>query len=318
MPLADWDDLIKDPHTLALIDFTKEMKGPVGNSDFVAFLPQIGDSALCEYWRSTEPVEYGRHGTFYWTRNSELLFLRKSLPDSSSSEADADLVYRELIEAMRDEGYPHLVRVWNYLPRINQEDHGRERYQAFCVGRANAMEAFQSIDEAYLPAASGLGSMNGGLQVLAIAAREPGIQIENPRQISAFRYPHYYGPRSPLFSRATLKRWLTGEHLYISGTASIVGHTSLHQTLDFQLGETLSNIEALVTQAHRVNGMSIRYPDELSLIKVYLRNPDDFVATQAWLNEHLGKSLPRIFLQADVCRSELIVEIEGAYLGENE
>ncbi|WP_455380559.1 chorismate transformation enzyme, FkbO/Hyg5 family, partial [Acidihalobacter prosperus] len=318
IPLSESNDLIDDPHTLALIDFTEDMKTSVGNSGFAVFLPQIDGPALCEYWRSAEPVENGRHGGFDWARNSELLFLRKMLPDSSSSEADAEEVYRELIAAMRAEGYPYLVRVWNYLPRINQEDRGCERYQAFCVGRANAMEAFQPIDEASLPAASGLGSMNGGLQVLAIAAREPGIQIENPRQISAFRYPQYYGPRSPLFSRATLKRWLTGEHLYISGTASIVGHTSLHKTLEFQLGETLSNIEALVTQAHRVNDISIHSPDELSLIKVYLRNPDDLAATKAWLDDHLGKSLPRVFLQADVCRSELLVEIEGAYLGEKE
>src|SRR6056297_586251 len=177
IPVSESRDLIEDPHTLALIDFTKDIKTPVGNTDFSVFLPQMDSPALCEYWHSSEPVENGRHGTFEWTRNSELLFLRKMLPDSSSSETDAEEVYRELIAAMRAEGYPYLVRVWNYLPRINQEDNGCERYQAFCIGRADAMEAFQSIDEAYLPAASGLGSMNGGLQVLAIAAREPGIQI---------------------------------------------------------------------------------------------------------------------------------------------
>lgn len=317
-PVTERTRLLNDPHALALIDFTEGARVPDGTSDFAEWLPQVGGPLVCEYWHSTEPVAYERRGNFDLARTSELLFLRLMWPDTGRVEEDAQVVYTELMAALRAEGYPHLVRVWNYLPRINAEEAGHERYRSFCVGRAAALEAVRALDDARLPAASALGSCGGGLQVYAIAAREPGIQIENPRQVSAFRYPQRYGPRSPSFSRATLKRWREGVHLYISGTASIVGHASLHETLESQLGETLANIEAVVGEAHRVEGLKVRTPNELSLIKVYLRNPADAVATEAWLRERLGNRLPMVLLQGDVCRSELLVEIEGAYFGEAE
>ncbi|OBS09405.1 chorismate transformation enzyme, FkbO/Hyg5 family [Acidihalobacter prosperus] len=309
-------ELVGDRHTLALIDFGARLRPPDGVADFPVLLPQIGGPRVCEYWHSAEPVVHDRYGRFEGARTSELLFLRALQPDSAHIEHEAQTMYAALLETLRASGYPYLVRVWNYLPRINLEEAGRERYQSFCVGRAAALEALRALDDARLPAASGLGSCAGGLQIFAVAAREPGVQIENPRQVSAFRYPPRYGPRSPSFSRATLKHWREGVHLYISGTASIVGHASLHETLESQLGETLANIEAVVREAHRAEGLAIRTPDELSLIKVYLRDPADAPAAEAWLRERLGPQLPMLFLHGDVCRSELLAEIEGAYFGE--
>src|SRR5213082_3849534 len=63
-----------------------------------------------------------------------------------------------------------------------------------------------------------------------------------------------YGSHSPLFSRATLLRQSGGLALFISGTASIVGHTSLHvgDTVA-QTRETLANIEALRAEIGRAH-----------------------------------------------------------------
>lgn len=316
VPLAESASLAEDNHTLALIHFETETFSGGRNAEFAVSLPQIGGPLVCEYWRSAEAVERSKIGEMDLSRTSQVLFLRLMKPDSSHIDHDAETLYGDLMRVLQDAGYPYLLRVWNYLPRINLSEAGRERYQSFCVGRASALDALGAHDNAQLPAASGLGSMGGGLQVYVIAAREPGVQIENPRQISAFHYPQRYGPRSPSFSRATYKRWEDGEHLYISGTASIVGHDSLHENLESQLGETLANIEAVVGQARRVQGVAMLTPADLSLIKVYLRHAEDASMAEAWLRERLGENMPMVFLQADICRSELLVEIEGAYLGE--
>lgn len=314
VPRSRIAQLCDDPHTLALIDFAADGEA-AGAAGFVSHLPQLDGPPVCEYWRSDEPVARWQEGDFHLARTSEFMFARLSLPDTAAAERDAQIAYAGLLRILREGEFPHLVRVWNYFPRINEEESGRERYRSFCVGRAAALESLDVMDDARLPAASALGASGGGLQVYALAAREPGVQIENPRQISAFRYPNDYGPRSPSFSRATLMRWRDGTHFYISGTASIVGHASMHQSLEAQLGETLANVEAVVAQAHRVEGLEIRTPDALSLLKVYVRHAGDAGAVRDWLRARLGSAVPMAVVQADVCRAELLVEIEGAYCG---
>lgn len=141
-----------------------------------------------------------------------------------------------------------------------------------------------------------------------LAAKTPGIQIENPRQVSAFRYPPQYGPRSPSFSRAVLKRWTGASHLFISGTASIVGHVSRHPRDPLaQLDETLANLEALLNHANRFLQASIR----LASIKLYLRPDLRAADVQQRLDERLGRDLPRLLLTGDICRDDLLLEIEG-------
>jgi len=70
--------------------------------------------------------------------------------------------------------------------------------------------------------------------------------LENPRQISAYRYPRDYGPDSPTFSRAAIAAATVGQQLFISGTASILGHESVHiGDAGAQARESAANIAAL-------------------------------------------------------------------------
>ena len=79
-----------------------------------------------------------------------------------------------------------------------------------------------------LPAGTAVGTMSGPLKIHFLAARQPGTHVENPRQVSAYEYPRVYGPCSPSFARATLRPSISGSHLLIAGTASVVGHVSEH------------------------------------------------------------------------------------------
>jgi len=147
--------------------------------------------------------------------------------------------------------------------------------------------------------------------VYFLAGRTAPTFLENPRQVSAYHYPRQYGSHSPVFSRATLLRHSGGLALFISGTASIVGHRSLHVgDTAAQTRETLANIEALLAEASRV-ARSARFELGALACKVYVRRPADLPVIKAELAAALGAGARVIYLQADICRQDLLVEIEA-------
>jgi enamine deaminase RidA (YjgF/YER057c/UK114 family) len=137
------------------------------------------------------------------------------------------------------------------------------------------------------------------------------LPIENPRQISAYAYPADYGPRSPTFSRASVCRIGDDDVLFLSGTASIVGHRTVHPgDVVAQTRETVRNIEAMIAEANRVAPQAGFTLGNLCY-KVYVRHPADVGAIREALQRSLGASARLIFLRADICRQDLLVEIEA-------
>lgn len=306
-----------DPHTLALIGFADRPRQVSGETcNFDTALPQLASTPIVEHWHSPEPVQCRVEDDLCIARNSEVMFACLQLP-AEDIDTDSQRIYARIFELLRTEDYPHLLRVWNYFPRINAVEHGIERYQAFCVGRYRALKPLGDF-EPMLPAASALGSASGPLQVYFLAARQGGTPIENPRQVSAFRYPKQYSPRSPSFSRALFKRWHGASHLYISGTSSIVGHETVHADTLAQLEETLTNIETLIETAHRRHGHPIRHLDELGLLKIYLREANLLEPVKTALDARFGHpdAPQRLYVLADVCRADLRLEIEAMHLGD--
>jgi chorismate lyase/3-hydroxybenzoate synthase len=182
------------------------------------------------------------------------------------------------------------------------------RYRAF-------MESGREFEE-YLPAASVIGNTGSVVTVYFIAARAPGTPVENPRQVSAFHYPPQYSPQSPSFSRAMLKTWAACARLYVSGTASIVGHATMHVgDIKEQLSEILQNLQALLGHASRIGQTDLTASSATPLLKVYLRHAADFPAVQQELVRVLG-DVPALYLQGEFCRRDLLLEIEGIYARE--
>jgi chorismate lyase/3-hydroxybenzoate synthase len=132
--------------------------------------------------------------------------------------------------------------------------------------------------------------------------------------VSAPLYPARYGLRSPMFARAALVPNGRGAQLLVSGTASIVGHESLHPgDPEAQLEETARNFEALVTTALRVDTAGPRTSDaRLESLKVYLRNAGDYDRLIPRVRQLFSIPEPLV-LRADICRPDLLVEIEGTY-----
>lgn len=303
---------VSDERTIALIGF--DFCSAIERADprrLTVGLPLLGTGKdAVELWRSHEPLERGESGGLYFSKNDRLLFAgwladESSYPDFESASYD---VYRRILSLIESQGYPHLLRVWHYFPGINSEPGGLERYQAFCRGRYRALQGMPDFEHS-LPAACAIGTCSPGFLVYLLAAKEAGFQVENPRQLSAFRYPRRYGPQSPSFSRAILKRWESVNHLYISGTASIVGHETQHLGDTFaQLEETLNNLDALVAEANR---SMVGPPVRFSLLKAYLREAVDPAAIGARITQRLGEDIPLLLLRGDICRRNLLVEIEG-------
>ena len=193
-------------------------------------LPQFSGHPVTEVWTSTLPVTYYQADGIYCATNEEVLFGAVQMEESVGRRLDIVTyhAYHRLLVQARALGYVHLLRVWNYLPHITRESDGLERYKQFCVGRQRALaESFSRFSS--IPACGDcVGTMSGPLNLYFLAAKQPGTHIENPRQVRAYEYPSSYGPSSPSFARATLRSSMTGSHLLISGTASVVGHRSVH------------------------------------------------------------------------------------------
>ena len=81
-----------------------------------------------------------------------------------------------------------------------------------------------------------------------------------------------------------------GPLLLVSGTASIVGHESMHPgDAVAQLHETLDNLDALLQRAAtRSPPAPSRASDADSLLKVYLRRAGDAASVEQCLRARLG------------------------------
>lgn len=216
-------------------------------------------------------------------------------------------IYRTLLRTTAELGFPHVCRIWNYVPDINAEPNGLEVYQAFSIGRRAALDDWGRIRDAALPAACAIGTRRPGLRVAFLASRLAVSTLSNIRQQEAYRYPPEYGPRSPAFSRAVLMNGSNGP-LHISGTASIQGHRTVYEgDLCGQLGETLRNLDALL----RPEGLSMRDAGPGTLLTVYLRASEHLPEAESLLAAALKPSVKRLFVQGEICRRSLLTEIEG-------
>lgn len=235
--------------------------------------------------------------TEVWESDDELRFGSLVIDGTESLEETSRDVYTRLIAEARNAGYPYFVRMWNYVGGINEHDQGQERYQLFCAGRHDAFVAAGYAHDVDLPAASAVGMKGRGLVTYFLAARQPGVQVENPRQVAAYRYPPEYGPKSPSFSRATVWK----DRIFISGTSSVLGHATVHHDdVSAQLEETLRNIEVVLAQAGRTM-------DNVISAKTYIRRAEDYDRVASRLAGLLPSNL---YLEADICRADLLLEIE--------
>lgn len=225
-------------------------------------------------------------------------------------EQQAVEAFRLMGEVLKREGFPvhSIVRQWNYIEQITAFDGPDQHYQTFNNARGD-FYARADWSQGY-PAATGIGANLGGILVDADAAvfRDGACfatSIDNNLQVAAHAYSEgvletaRQKKTTPKFERAKSLTFDGRRVIYISGTAAIRGEESLKGVgLERQLHITMENIAHLVGNAR---------PE---MLRVYLKYKSDYAEAERLMNAY-GLDIPISYMWADVCRDELLIEIEG-------
>jgi chorismate lyase/3-hydroxybenzoate synthase len=234
-------------------------------------------------------------------------------------------VYEAIFDLLEVLPTRHPVRFWSFVPDIQGVmGPGLDRYMAFNAGRFAAYADWCGAPEAIgrsVATASAVGAAVDRLVVHCLASRDPGTPVENPRQIPAHRYSRRYGPLPPCFARATSIRcalW-PEPRLLVGGTASICGESSMHiGDLAEQIRETLANLASLVRSACAGQGAADGRDAQLEPWLARFRELRIYVPNAGHGDEILERVMPYFagvgrveLLEAQLCRAELLVEVEG-------
>jgi len=271
-------------------------------------LQYLAGSGSEEHWQFPAPPTKGISEDVEWLLSHPWALLATWQSPNGDLAAATLAAYRRLYRVAADLNCGYALRFWNYLPNINCGDDDGENYKQFSLGRKLAFDEL-AMNSGEYPAASALGHQQEALVVYALFGAEPGRHFENPEQVSAYCYPRQYGPGSPSFARATLISEAGSQRLYFSGTASVVGHESV--CVGDILGQTrvtLDNLRKLFRHVESSLGSGRRV--EAQNFKIYLRRPEDLPVVA----EQVDAAFPdvdKIFLKADICRAELLLEIDG-------
>lgn len=272
-------------------------------------------------YKETRGISYvlleNSSGRFLYAGGFQSDILNKSITEQSEE------VFRMLGDVLQEEGFPveSIVRQWNYIERITGVEEGRQHYQAF----NDARTAFynQAAWTNGYPAATGIGVTHGGILV-DIDAVLPAdgecyvTPLDNRLQVAAHNYSESVlvtgqtEKSTPKFERGKCVNFGSSGVIYISGTAAIRGEESLKgAALPEQLYATMENIAYLISLENvTAAGATCRFQPSVEMLRIYLK---DMSAVKE-AKELMGAfrlSVPVVYLWADVCRDELLIEIEG-------
>jgi len=311
------DEFLNKHHVLGIFGLPDLPKTPLQVPQAQITFEAHDDHPGAEVWTSDHPVSHLQFGRLTLAHDGDTLMGSVSFDaDGETLEQETNTLYRQILDCCEELGFAFLYRIWNYMPDINGFcPSGLERYRAFCLGRARAFFEERDRVEAFLPAGTGIGSHGDQVSIIFMAARrECRINMENPRQVPAYHYPTTYGPRSPSFSRGTLVRRADADEIFVSGTSSIIGHKTVHAgDIEKQCQITFKNIDTLLSREnltrYGIKGGS--GSGEMDLVKVFIRRQQDWPIVQAICSQHLNPGAQVMYLGADICRSDLLVEVEG-------
>ncbi len=278
-----------------------------------------------EISRLSEQLVIARHNGIAWVHCAEVV---PQNPAAGVHDAAASAFgqVRRLLDGAGVR-FDQVIRTWLYLGGITEHDGPALRYQELNRARDDFFKDVRFLagrrppgggGSAY-PASTGIGTRGRGLRISAIALATErsdviAVPLENPAQTAAYDYSASYSPNSPKFSRAMALSCGAYATIFISGTASITDSETRHGgDVVAQTHQTVDNIAALISEEnlcrHGLPGLGTSL-EGLGLARVYIKRQQDYEAVHAVCQGRLGE-LPTIYAVADVCRPDLLVEIEG-------
>ncbi len=249
-----------------------------------------------------------------------------------SVEEGAEVASRSMqnILAAEDLTFNDIIRQWNYIPQIcyveRKEELLIQHYQSFNEVRHKYYQKFRSKN--CFPAATGIGQSFGNftLDFIAFQCKQNSsdLKVESPLQHN----PYNYGQKvlvgetgqkkhAPEFERARVLL-LSGEYwIFVSGTASIEGEVTTEiDSVERQTLSTIRNIESLVSPENlKSQYPSINYENaNYTNLRAYVKFREDISVVEQIVKQKF-RNVPLSIVQAEICRCDLLVEIEAELFG---
>ncbi len=217
-----------------------------------------------------------------------------------------------------------IVRQWNYIERITDFDGDYQHYQCFNDVRTYFYSRYEWKNG--YPAATGIGVSFGGIYLdfnIIVGSAVDLVPLDNKLQVPAHDYSQrvLLGVEDKYLKEKTTPKFERGKAVftedfkmsYISGTAAIRGELSqVSDDVLVQTRTTLHNIAYLVSQENLLNSGVKSCPEKVNylMLRAYIKHTSDLDAVKKYMENYCP--LTEIsYLYADVCREELLIEIEG-------
>jgi len=301
------------------------------HTPLVGFIAQkpLRSRLAAEVTLLAEPAEVVRHDDYAVIDGREMISGDLHADPTLDIGRQADAVFRRMDEILSAEGFAatDVVRQWNYIEHITRMVPEGQHYQMFNDARSRFYDRCEWSGG--YPAATGIGTRAGGVSVMfdAVRGAEINVPIDNPLQVAAHAYsqnvlidrPENRGKTTPKFERARYIADRGEAMIYISGTAAIRGENSCRRDMTEQIGVTMDNIETLVGRENLVRHGVATAADTAgyAILRVYIKHDSDAAAAEMWMEENYPDT-PALYLSADICREELLVEIEGIALADSQ
>jgi hypothetical protein len=267
--------------------------------------------------------------TFHYNNNKYLvsggLQMKTKKSDLQKQSMESFRLMKGILNSERMD-FSHIFRQWNYIESITGTFSDSQRYQIFNDVRSlfyNESDFIQGY-----PAATGIGMKTGGVIIDFLAAVHDQVwTVKNPDQVDAHKYSDeilannefsdQLKSTTPKFERAKAIALEKDILMYISGTAAIKGQVSKAKNDAYQQTlETIDNIEQL-TEIKNLTAHHIPVTDPSSIepgsFKIYVKTADDLKSVRSAFESRFGKMNDVLYLIGDICRPELLMEIEGTY-----
>lgn len=247
-----------------------------------------------------------------------------SASNSGDCQTDASLVFKTLQQQLDETDFeiPDITRQWNYIEGIVSNKENHQNYQVFNDARSQFYQ--DHFEKTGYPAATGIGMKAGGVLIDYIAIKGDNvtnIPIDNPVQIPAHKYhqnclmglPTGAVKTTPKFERGRYVSLNGEEIVFISGTAAITGEKTANPgDVEQQTRLTIDNIDKLVSKEN-LSKNTIPLDLKFNYLRIYIKERKDFKKVREICEKRYG-NVPMVWLQANICRDDLTVEIEATLL----
>ena len=258
-----------------------------------------------------------------WNLNGSTFFILQSIDGGNPKDtkrtdrkSQSEAMFHQAEKLLRAEGasYQDVVRTWIYISDILDwyGDFNTVRNHCYSdYGLLGKTDSKVQAEQIFLPASTGIEGRNPSglpaiMDVFAIH-RSPGSAIQirplyGVKQRSPFRY-------GSAFSRAIVVEGSGYKLILVSGTASIdeQGKSVFIGDPAAQIRQTLSVVSELVAS----EGATLQ---DLCEATVFIKRKEDFPFYQEIIEQMGISNLPSVCVLADVCRDELLFELDAAFI----